>query len=366
MQMIEALEHAGVSVDVAASDDDGPGRRLCSAAPERFSSGRHYFRKVADFYTFTPSFGPWLRRHLAAYDVVHIHGLFSYVDIVAGQIARSVGKPYFVTPHGMANRFGMRHKRLMKQMSFGLFERALLQGAEWVQMTSYGEERDFADLSLRARTKVIPLAVAPLPPGDANRFLDKYPVLQGQRVIAFMGRIDSIKNIEGLIDALSLVSSSMHDAQLVVCGSGSYAYQAALQSRAIRLGVADRIIWTGFLGGQNKSDMLAAAHVFALPSFSESFGMAVLEALSAGLPCVVGRDVAIAEDLSAVGLAVAVNPTAEGIAAGIVNALALRDATFAVRAREFVVVNYASETMGAAIFGLYQNSLSSQVLPRPA
>lgn len=363
-QMIAGLQAHGVRCDVACSDDDGPGRRMAHDAPERSAAGRHTFAKRADFYCYTPDMGPWLEANVRSYDLVHIHGLFSYVNALAGRICRKHGVPYIVTPHGMANAYGMRHKALRKRVSFLLLERPLLQGAAAIHMTSRGEQRDFAALNIKTPVTRIPLPVTPVPPGNAEAFRARHPETAGRRLAVFMGRLNPIKNLEAAIDALA--HTAAQDFHLAVCGDGPEGYTAALKARARERGVAGRISWLGFVSGQDKSDVLAAGDVYVQPSLSESFGLAAVEAVSAGLPCVLGENVAIAEDLVAAGFAVAVAPTGAGVAEGLRAGASLRVRTvaFAQSARNFVASEFNSCAIGTGLLDLYAEI--RRRLPSPA
>jgi glycosyltransferase involved in cell wall biosynthesis len=362
-QMIAGLEAQGVRCDVACSDDDGPGRRLAPDASERRAAGRNYFAKRTDLYCYTPDMAPWLEAHVRAYDLVHIHGLFSHVNALAGRICRKHGVPYVVTPHGMANAYGMRHKPLRKRVSFLMLEKPLLQGAAAIHMTSRGEQRDLAALNIKTPVTRIPLAVAPVPPGNADALRARHPETAGRPIAVFIGRLNPIKNLEAAIDALAVPPGKAF--HLAVCGEGPQDYADALRARALERGVAGRISWLGFVRGQEKSDVLAAGDVYVQPSLSESFGIAAVEAVSAGLPCVLGENVAIAEDLVEAGFAVAVPPTGEGVAAGFEKALALsQTAAIGQRARSFVATEFNSGTIGTALLDLYRQM--QRRLPLPA
>ena len=353
LQMIAGLEAEGVACDVATSDDNGPGIRLAEDAPERRLPGRHYFAKRRDFYTYAPEMRKWLDVHASDYDLVHVHGLFSYVNGLAGRVCRRYRLPYIVTPHGMANRYGMRHKQLMKKVSFGLVERALLEGAAVVHMTSRREADDFANLRVKTPVVRIALAVAPVPLGDRWGFRERHPDIGARRVAVFMGRLNPIKNLEAAIGALALPGGA--DWHLLVCGDGPDDYARRLKFLAAEFGVVDRISWLGFISGQNKADVLAASDVYLQPSLSESFGMAAVEAVSAGLPCILGEDIGISDDLAAAGFAIKVPPTSQGVNEGLgrIANVINRDASFIDRARRFVVDSFSSERVGRHLSDVY-------------
>lgn len=317
LQMVEGLRRAGVTVDIAATDDDGPDRRLAPDAPERELAGRHYFERRTRFYSWSPQFSTWIGQRVRDYDLVHIHGLFSHVNIAAGFAAARQGVPYILTPHGMAGAYPLLLKPWRKRLSMALLERRLLRKAASIHLTSGGELADFKALGINAPTALIPLGFDPPPPGNAARFFEANPRLSGKRIVVFLGRLDPIKNLEMLIDAWTVVSGSQADIALVVAGSGDSAYVNSLKQRAAINGMDDQIVFTGFVEGDGKADLLAAAACLVLPSHYESFGMAALEGLAAGLPLVLTQRVGLASDLAAISEVEVVAPQVQSLAAGI-------------------------------------------------
>jgi glycosyltransferase involved in cell wall biosynthesis len=90
-----------------------------------------------------------------------------------------------------------------------------------------------------------------------------------------------------------------------------------LREQARNLGIADNIVWTGFLKGEDKRAAFADADVFVLPSWSENFGIAVVEAMAAACPVVVTDQVAIHGDISRSGAGYVVPCESTAIAAAI-------------------------------------------------
>jgi glycosyltransferase involved in cell wall biosynthesis len=141
----------------------------------------------------------------------------------------------------------------------------------------------------------------------------------------------------------------------MIAGAGTSEYVAQLRNLAAQLGIADRVLWAGHIDGDLKAAAFARADVFALPSFSENFGIAAAEALAAGLPSVLGRGVAIAGEVADAGAALVVDADPASIAAALSHLLrddALR-AGMASAASRFAQKNYSIAAMGQALNKLY-------------
>jgi glycosyltransferase involved in cell wall biosynthesis len=151
---------------------------------------------------------------------------------------------------------------------------------------------------------------------------------------------------------------------LVIAGSGEESYVAGLRDRATELGLASDIIWTGFLSGMDKLSAFAAATVFILPSYSENFGIALTEAMAAGLPCLTTPGVALAEDVQARAADVLMVVPAEikPLATALDHLLgdaALR-AQLGANAKRMAAEQFTISSMGVALKKLYEEVLAAK------
>lgn len=358
-----ALRGQGVVVETATTDDDGPGQRngLGRASVTENGVLRHYFPKRTEFYKVAPAFLRWLRRSILDYDLIHIHALFSFTSVVAAWVARSAGVPYVVRPLGVLNQYGLRQRRpLLKRLSLRFIEGPILRHAAAVHFTAQAEMDEALATGISMRGAVVPIGIESPPSGSMVRFLDAHPALKSPARLFFLSRVDPKKNLEGLLGALALLRTEGVQASLIVAGSGEPGYLAQLRALAAELGVASQVEWLGHIDGAAKADALAAADVFVLPSHSENFGIAVVEALAAGLPCVLGRGVAVSSAVEQAGAGVAVGVDATSIAAGIGHYLRSADAREAAgyAAKDLARQEYSVEKMGERLVTLYQSILS--------
>jgi glycosyltransferase involved in cell wall biosynthesis len=322
--MARGLVNRGIETHVATTNDNGPtlmdvplGRPV-----EEDGVVYRYFQRQTSFYLFSLPFTRWLWRHASDYDLIHIHTLFSYCSNVAAWIARRKHIPYIIRPLGVLNRWGIANRRpLLKKLSFHLVEKPLLSGAVFVHYTAEQERDEASQLGFAHRPLVIPNPVAI---SHASRrelkgqFRARYPQLQDRRIILFLSRIDRKKGLDLLISAFREVVIRFPEAILVIAGDGDTELTESLLRLAQDCGVADSVLWVGFLSGPEKFAAMADADVFVLPSYSENFGVAVVEAMALGVPVILTDQVGIHREVAQhhAGLitAAAVAPLAGAIA----------------------------------------------------
>jgi glycosyltransferase involved in cell wall biosynthesis len=109
-----------------------------------------------------------------------------------------------------------------------------------------------------------------------------------QPTIAYVGRLKAYKRIEKLLDAVPALAQRFPDLRVVIAGTGDH--DAALKAYATGLGVADRVVFEGFVDEARKREILGSAWLFVMPSEMEGWGLTIVEAAACGTPSV-GYDV---------------------------------------------------------------------------
>ena len=121
----------------------------------------------------------------------------------------------------------------------------------------------------------------------------------GRRAALIVGRVWSSERGKGhdqLLECWPTVRSAVPDAQLVIAGSGDDVPR--LQAKAALLGVAHAVLFTGYVSHATRDALLRRAAVFAMPSRQEGFGLAYLEAMRVGTPCVGATNDAAGEPIA--------------------------------------------------------------------
>lgn len=254
-------------------------------------------------------------------NIVHLHGIWSLANTWIASECRRAGTPYLVSPRGMLDDWSMSQGALKKRVFLKAFGHVMLDGASAVHCTAQAEWDQARRWTGRARGVVVPnlLNLDPFRhapgPGPAR---DKFPMLREDRPrLLFLSRIHYKKGPEILLKAAALLKEKGCDTTAVLAGTGDEPYVAEMQKLAADLGLEDRTLWTGHVGGALKVSLYQACEVFALPTSQENFGFVFPEALASGTPVVTTRGVDIWPELLESGAAVIVERTPEAFAAAL-------------------------------------------------
>jgi glycosyltransferase involved in cell wall biosynthesis len=243
---------------------------------------------------------------------LHIHGIWEMHSMMATGIARNCRRPYIVSAHGMLEPWALNHKRLKKAFYAAMIETRNLRGAACLRALSAAEVDDYRRLGLTNKIAIVPNGIETPPAGVPERFWLRHPELRDRKVVLFLGRLHPKKGLPMLLEAWSRVQPSDPDAHLLIAGPDSEGEKANLEGIAAQLGLRGSVSFPGMITGQDKWDAMAAAKLFVLPSYSEGFSMAVLEALAMGLPVIVTEPCHIPE-VAAHGCGWVIEPSADSI-----------------------------------------------------
>jgi glycosyltransferase involved in cell wall biosynthesis len=151
-----------------------------------------------------------------------------------------------------------------------------------------------------AKLRLIPEAVDHdlFCPGDADEARRHVRTRYGvtRPFVLFVSSLWPYKNCEGLLRAFAAAKADLGDRQLVIVGAGRNAeYVASLRSLADQLGIADDVVWAGGVPLEETVRFYRCADVFVYPSFNETFGLPILEAMATGCPVVTSDTSAMPE-----------------------------------------------------------------------
>jgi glycosyltransferase involved in cell wall biosynthesis len=235
-------------------------------------------------------------------DIVHSHH-----PVIMGReavrVARKLSVPLVFTCHS-------RYEDYSDYVPLGDLADPLVRGAIRLLVTNYVDECDLTicpachvQSLLQGYGVTKPLQIIPTPvrldsfgEGDGSWVREKHGIEPGTPVLLYAGRFAQEKELPFLLRAFHHVAESHPRCRLLLVGSGPE--ERVLRAQASELGVANRIVFAGFVEHVQMPDHLAAGDIFVFASRSEVQALAVVEGLAAGLPVVAVRTLATEELLN--------------------------------------------------------------------
>ena len=349
-KMLAATGHVGEIVTMDEKDDPW----ISASAPVVHAVGRSRSR-----FGWNPHLERWLRAHIADYDAVIVHGIWQYHAHATWRILRRRAIPYHVYIHGMLDPWFQQNYPLkhLKKRLYWPFIFPVLRDAASLLFTCE-EERDLARGAFhpyKVTEDIVPLGIEkPERTSEdlKNCFRTQFPELQDKRIFLTMGRIHPIKGFDVLISAFSEACQAWPDTHLVIVGPDPDGLIPQFKDLASRMGISDRLTFTGMLGSDLKWGAFYSAEIFLLPSHHENFGAVVVEGMSTSLPVLVSDKVQIWRTIIAAGAGIVGPDDNDGTVRSISTWLTMpkqQQALMATRALQCYERHYTIETAAQAL-----------------
>lgn len=256
------------------------------------------------------------RQALAGVELIHGYGLYNFICPLAAKISLKRGIPFVLEPMGM---FVPRARSLLKKRLYNVtLTRWMARSAARVISTSQLEKDELLSLVSANRIVVRQNGIdldefATLP--DAQPLRTRLGMKPGDRLISYIGRISSKKNLHDLVDAF--VRAALPGLKLLIAGPVSEPQYAQILRDKIDRSQRKQDIWLeDAVYGEDLKAVLSATDLFVLPSLNENFGNAAGEAVAAGVPVLLTETCGIAPLIhERAGLAVALG--VENLATGL-------------------------------------------------
>jgi glycosyltransferase involved in cell wall biosynthesis len=353
--LCKGLQRAGIDVEVVTTTANGR-----TPLPPSAAGGGEYDGVPVQYVAAAfprRFFGARLRRPLTAAlaraDVCHIHGLWNVPEWWASRLARAGGVPYVVSPRGMLQPQAMRRGRWRKAMAYSLLERRNLEGAALLHATSEQEAAASRDLQRGVPVAMVPNGVDLAAAQQAAcGYRTRLGIPPGAFVVLFLGRMHRIKRLDLLGGAFAEVRATHPSVHLVLAGPDEHGLVPDLLRRlSVHAGAVHAL---DVVGGAEKWALLKDADVMVQCSDSESFGLAVVESLAAGVPVIATRTTPWGE-IEARECGFWVEQTAPAIAAAIRTLVddPARRARMGERAAAFAHEQYGWDAIAQAMARLY-------------
>jgi glycosyltransferase involved in cell wall biosynthesis len=215
-------------------------------------------------------------------DIIHLHGIFTFVSHSALVSSGRCDVPLIVSPHGMLDSWALKNSRFKKQVFLALLENRVLKLASRVHALNSAEQFALYEIiNSKNKVCVIPNGISCLKVINQKCSEKRFKLL-------YLGRLHFKKGISELLQGLCLLKRSRPDLlrnlEVNLVGWGDESYVAQMKRLTRSFGLTDFVYFRGPAFDEDKERYFATADAFILPSFSEGLPMAVLEAWSYALP----------------------------------------------------------------------------------
>lgn len=272
---------------------------------------------------FSPELFVWLKEHGEEYDVIHIHGLWHFAGVAPYLLNLKTAK--VITIHGLLDKWTLS-KGYWKKMIFSwLFQKRILRNTDLIQINNLDEKQDLLNYLgyQHQNVAIVPngmkLANFMNLPAKGN-FRKKYNLPEDKKIVLFLSRINLKKGLDLLLPAFKELARKRDDAILVLAGSDD-GYLSHTQGFIKENDLGHSIIPVGLLTGDDKLAAFSDADIFTLPSHSEGFSIAALEALISGVPSLMSDRVGFGEALRETNSAHLVSLSSNSIEEGLMKML---------------------------------------------
>ncbi|ADQ18292.1 glycosyl transferase group 1 [Leadbetterella byssophila DSM 17132] len=253
--------------------------------------------------------------HEKEVDVIHLHCLWNFGELLVDKL--NLHHKTVVTIHGSLHPYTFKGLVYYKRLVYSKwFQKNFLRKVKLIHVNHNGEVKDVTDyLGYKPdNMEVIPNGtdlqeVKVTPPADRRR-----------NELLYIGRLHHKKGFEILMPAFKLVLAKRPDAKLLIAGpdDGMLEY---IENFCKENGMQEQVQILGTVTGEPKKELFSKSGIFVLPTYSEGFSLAVLEALMYGLPAVVSDQTGLSPLLEDYNAAVVADLTPEAYAKGLLDVL---------------------------------------------
>ena len=302
--------------------------------------------------------GPWLARHVQdlSLDVFHAQHPF-LLGATARRLARALDRPLVFTYHTLYDQYahyvplprGLVARRAVR------WSTKFANRADLVIAPSDALAERIVGQGVRRPVEVVPTGVDldRFRPGHRGRARTGLGFPPDGPLLLYVGRLDQEKNLDLLLEAFAAASRRVSAARLALVGRGTR--RDSLRSRAVQLGIVDRVLFVGGVAPDDVVTFYQAADLFLFASTTETQGLAVLEAMAVGRPVVAVRASGVEEAVldGVTGLLTAEDPS--DLAAAAVEVLEDRGlAAKLARGGREAVQRFAAPALAARLVQSYE------------
>lgn len=318
------------------------------------------------FPSYSSCFPNSLIRHLQNVDIIHLHGVFNYYSYWVCK--KVTDKPIILSPHGSIIRWGIR-KDILNLLKKGIYlkiiGKMIFERAHIIHLTTEYELKEFCSIvgnKYNNKIVIIPIGVKAIDTCKISRelFYRTFKIPLDRKIILFLGRITRKKGLDILIPAFARLSQEYEEFLLIIAGPDEMGYKKDIENIVKKYRIEDRVLFTGYIDGDLKYSAYKASELFVLPSYTENFGIATVEAMALELPVVISKETGISEEVKKNNAGLVINADSESLYQGMKALLdnpTLRK-NIATNGRKLVEEYYDIDKVAERMISVYEEAIN--------
>jgi glycosyltransferase involved in cell wall biosynthesis len=291
----------------------------------------------------------------------HGHGIWDLPihQMVKQAISNKI--PYIISTRGMVDPTSLDKKRIKKNIALKVYQYKDLKKANCLHATAFAEVKNIRSLGLRNPIAMIPNGV------NISEFPDALPEKENKpKKILYLSRIHPQKGIGNLIEAWSLLNDKIKSNWIIeIVGNGDEKYISELNGIIHKLNLSDQIFIKTPVYNTEKINIFRSANLFVLPTYSESFGIVIAEALASYTP-VITTVGAPWEELKTANCGWWINIGVEPLKKALESAMQTDEielVQMGIRGRKLIESKYSMESVAKQMMELYSWVLTNKNKP---
>jgi glycosyltransferase involved in cell wall biosynthesis len=316
--------------------------------------------------SFSLKFNKRIKELSKYFDLIHLAGIFDFYSVPVV----SMDLKFIYSSHGTFMKEAykmMKLKKLKKDFYMSIIGKKILKKAKFIHLLTQEEKEHFLEFypEFENKIRVIPNGL------DLSQFeidlnksdlINKYPYLKDKKIILFLSRINRIKGLDILIPAFAKLHNEDKNYHLLIVGKDDGdGYEKRVRQWVNEYGLTDAVTFTGLLTGKDKLMAFYGSDLFVLPSYSENFGVAVVEAMACGVPIVVSDKVGISREIKQYNAGTIVKTNVDDVYSGIKNVFQNLDEAkdMALNAKKMVHNLYDINKVADEMIKMYEEAIDS-------
>ena len=245
------------------------------------------------FGMYCPDSSKIAKKIVSSFDVVHIHNWYYHLGMSFAKICSEQKIPFVISFYASLQKNAHKIKQSQKSLADLMYTKKLIKKANALHSAGDLETEEYIKWGANGK-KIYRIdngvTMDNFKIKKPSKIFQKLQINSKTKYILFLSRIDQKKGIEILMESFSKITKKHNDIILIIAGTGDQDYTEKIKKYSQELGIEHVVKFSGYVSEDEKLDLLNNAILFALTSHSDIHPIAVVDALTMGLPVLISKE----------------------------------------------------------------------------